>query len=943
MRNISTRIENVSVIFQKSLFIVLLTTLLSWSSQAQTVVYIDPTFTGSQGGTLSNPYASLPNLGSNTTYLIKGGTTLYLSKSVMFNVDNMKIGSYGTGRANIENSAVDRCFNFTGNNITIQDLNIKSPQATGANPINIRLGATWGRVTIKNCSTDGGLQGIGINNYYHAMGTAIITGCTIANTQRDGLYLDDLDTVIFTNNTVTNVNLNYANDYGGDCLQTESVKYIFIDSSSFTHNTPGKFCLINNGYKVVRVTNSVFQGSTNESCIYTGGSNDLSMSYYVTNCILKGGMRNLWNNADYLYVTNSVLDGASIAGLQGGEPSGAMKLTNITFVNQVSAVSVPVLATVTNCLFNKTNTKLNVGFPTLTLTNCDFVTDPKFAANYKIMDATLISKNIGAFLGTLAVPPVIALPTLSTFNVTGGGSGCAGSGVAVGLSGSSVGVTYKLYRGATIVGTPVTGTGAAISFGNQTVAGTYTVVASNQTATANMTGSVNIVFNLLPVIFNISGGGVYASGAGLTVSLSSSETGVNYQLKSGATNVGSSIAGTGAALNFNNQTSAGVYTIVATNAATTCSVAMSGSATISSGTTPNSTYVLSDPTITPGQTAVITQNGSEVGVSYQMQVASTGANISNAVNGTGSAIQFSCVPPSTTTYQVVAKNITTNSSSTITDKAVVTVTTVSNLPKSTYTLSDPTICSGKNATIVQSGSETGVTYQLKEASTDVNVGNAIVGAGGTISYSVGALSTANYKVVATNASGSVALADLSSVTVNGLPNSPGMPSGTSTINIPTSQTYTYSINAVSNADNYTWSLSPAGVGTITANGDKADVVWSGSYSGNAYIMVLASNLCGTSSSLQALKVTMSKSSTNINTGVPSLLSGNDIWNSDLFDKNPNAEVTIFDLNGRLISKFKGSEVEMNVFSNKNVTGLYLYLIDLKDGSDPLKGKFVIMK
>jgi hypothetical protein len=80
----------------------------------------------------------------------------------------------------------------------------------------------------------------------------------------------------------------------------------------------------------------------------------------------------------------------------------------------------------------------------------------------------------------------------SAFMVTGGGAYCAGgAGVPVGLSGSESGVDYQLVRdGATNVGSPVAGTGMALDFGNQTVAGTYTVVGSNASGCmTTMTGS----------------------------------------------------------------------------------------------------------------------------------------------------------------------------------------------------------------------------------------------------------------------------------------------------------------------------------------------------------------------------------------------------------------------------------------------------------------------
>jgi hypothetical protein len=88
--------------------------------------------------------------------------------------------------------------------------------------------------------------------------------------------------------------------------------------------------------------------------------------------------------------------------------------------------------------------------------------------------------------------PVTVNPLPATFAITGGGNYCAGgTGVAVGISGSQTGVSYKLYLGTAVVGSPIIGTGSSISFGLQTSAGTYTIVGENTTSlcTGNMPGS----------------------------------------------------------------------------------------------------------------------------------------------------------------------------------------------------------------------------------------------------------------------------------------------------------------------------------------------------------------------------------------------------------------------------------------------------------------------
>src|SRR5690606_19859143 len=84
-------------------------------------------------------------------------------------------------------------------------------------------------------------------------------------------------------------------------------------------------------------------------------------------------------------------------------------------------------------------------------------------------------------------------------------------------------------------------------------------------------GSNTVTVNPLPTAFNVTGGGAYCiGGAGVPVGLGGSQTGVNYQLQVTGGNVGAPVAGTGAAISFGNQTAVGTYTVVATNATTTC-------------------------------------------------------------------------------------------------------------------------------------------------------------------------------------------------------------------------------------------------------------------------------------------------------------------------------------------------------------------------------------
>jgi hypothetical protein len=98
--------------------------------------------------------------------------------------------------------------------------------------------------------------------------------------------------------------------------------------------------------------------------------------------------------------------------------------------------------------------------------------------------------------------------------------------------------------------------------------------------------------------------------------------------------------------------------------------------------------------------------------------------------------------------------------------------TFSSAPDNSFTLSDPNVCDGNDATISMSGSEVGVTYQLRLNSTNAPVGLPLAGTNGVLDFVVPSPTvSADYNVLASDdATGSSSvLTDLSSVTVNAVP------------------------------------------------------------------------------------------------------------------------------------------------------------------------------
>lgn len=364
--------------------------------------------------------------------------------------------------------------------------------------------------------------------------------------------------------------------------------------------------------------------------------------------------------------------------------------------------------------------------------------------SYTVVATNATTGCIANMFGSVSVS---TSPLPIAYNVTGGGNFClGGTGVAVGLSGSSTGTTYQLFNGATLIGA-AGGTGGAISFGLQTGAGTYSVVATT-TATGcvnNMTGTATIVVNPLPTIFTVTGGGNYcATGSGVAVDLNGSTSGVNYQLYNGITPVGSPVPGTGSTITFGLQTAAGSYTAVAVNATTGCVRNMSGSALVVINPLPTSYAVTGGGGYCAGGTGVSVGLGnSNPGISYQLM--NSGGPVGSPIAGTGSALSYGSMTTAGT-YTILATNPTTGCQNTMSGSAVVNINP---LPTPYTVTGGGNYCLGGSGVPVGLFTTTvGVNYQLYRGATAV--GAAVPGTGSAISF--GAQTVAGgYTVTATNA------------------------------------------------------------------------------------------------------------------------------------------------------------------------------------------------
>ncbi len=161
------------------------------------------------------------------------------------------------------------------------------------------------------------------------------------------------------------------------------------------------------------------------------------------------------------------------------------------------------------------------------------------------------------------------------------------------------------------------------------------------------------------------------------------------------------------------------------------------------------------------------------------------------------------------------------------------------VPVASFTASPSSpICAGQTVTYTSTATNSPTSYSWAFAG-----GTPATSTSATQVVTYPAAGTYNVSLTATNGSGSNTLNQLAYMTVNAIPSTPGIISGTASVcsgivgNV-------YSISAVPGATSYTWTV-PAGTTITSGQGTVSAIVTMGSVSGN--IAVTATNACGTSS------------------------------------------------------------------------------------------------
>ncbi|WP_133162748.1 DUF7948 domain-containing protein [Flavipsychrobacter stenotrophus] len=252
-----------------------------------------------------------------------------------------------------------------------------------------------------------------------------------------------------------------------------------------------------------------------------------------------------------------------------------------------------------------------------------------------------------------------------------------------------------------------------------------------------------------PGIYTVTGTGGYClGGTGIIIGLNGSQSGTNYQLYSGATAIGSPVAGTGSTLAFAAVTAAATYSVAGTDGASGCSIGMSGSATVTILPRPAILSISGEGILCAGSALHLTSSISATSPSYNYTWNGP-SSYSNSATSTllSNSLTITSVPatPATQVYTLI---VTDANGCDATGVNTVT-TTVNPSPNAGAISGAASLIPGQISTLMSSGDPGGVWSISAPAFATVSPGGVITGlsqGSATTSYS---LSTGSCSVFAT--------------------------------------------------------------------------------------------------------------------------------------------------------------------------------------------------
>ncbi len=456
-----------------------------------------------------------------------------------------------------------------------------------------------------------------------------------------------------------------------------------------------------------------------------------------------------------------------------------------------------------------------------------------------------VSTNLEVFTGVNAIVegnPVLNPPLPVAYTVSGGGEYCeGGTGVEVRLSGSESDATYTLIRDGNDLTPEVSGTGSALSFGFQTIAGTYTVRGTNAGGSTAMNGDAVVVMRPRPAA-TISGSTAVCHNSTSPLITFTNPRGlpviVIYNIN-GASESSIIIAASSSSTLSVPTSSVGTFTynLVSVEYQTppSCSSGISGSATVTVNPIPS--VGNQTTSVNSGSAFTVTPTGVPAGTTYTWPVpVYTGGVTGGQAQSTGAtSISGTLSIPSGTGTAVYTVTPRSGDCTGATFTVTVTVTSTCEPVSITSQPANASICGGGSASFSITATGTSPTYQWQYSADGSTWANVTNGTPAGASYSnattttlgvsgITAAGSYRYRCVATNCGSSTATSSSATLTVNAVPlqpvvtvTQPSCAVATGTISVtspPSGAGMTYSIDG-SNYSNTSGTFTGVAPGTYS--------------------------------------------------------------------------------------------------------------------------------
>ncbi|MBK8881831.1 MAG: hypothetical protein IPN67_05435 [Bacteroidales bacterium] len=283
---------------------------------------------------------------------------------------------------------------------------------------------------------------------------------------------------------------------------------------------------------------------------------------------------------------------------------------------------------------------------------------------------------------------------------------CAGTSVSFSVTATGTGLTYQWRKGAVNIGgaTASTYTIAAPVTGD---AGSYDVVVSGTCAPAVTSSAVTLTVNTAPAITTQPTNQTTCAGTSVSFSVTATGTGLTYQWRKGAVNIGGATSAT-YTIAAPVTGDAGSYDVVVSG---TCAPAVTSSAvTLTVNTAPAITTQPTNQTTCAGTSVSFSVTATGTGLTYQWRKGAV-----NIVGATASTYTIAApIVGDAGSYDVVVSGTCAPA---VTSAAV--TLTVNTAPAITTQPTNQTTCAGTSVSFSVAATGTGLTYQWRKGAVNI--------------------------------------------------------------------------------------------------------------------------------------------------------------------------------------------------------------------------------